>query len=106
MELGPTEIWMGLLTICNSSEYYQSSGDPLRYEWIHLPTAIVQDNSISHQSNGDLLRYGWVHLPPAIVKNNRISHQGSGDPPRYGWVHLQTAIAKITVSTINLVETS
>ena len=49
------------------------------YSWIHLPTAIVKEDSVSRQSSIDIFRYGWIHLPPAIVKEDSVSQSTNVD---------------------------
>ena len=46
---------------------------------IHLPTAIVKEDSVSRQSSIDLFRSGWIHLQPAIVKEVGVSQSTSVD---------------------------
>jgi hypothetical protein len=58
-----------------------------RYGRIHVPTAIVKEESVSRQSKLDLFKYGWIHLRPAIVKENGVSHQSSVD-----WSNLLTIL--------------
>jgi hypothetical protein len=66
--------------------YKEESADPCR---IHLPTAIVKEDSVSYQSRIDLCRYGWIHLHTAIVKEESVSCQSSTDLFRCGWIYLR-----------------
>ena len=35
--------------------------------------------SVSHQSSIYIFRYDWIHIPPAIVKGDSVSRQSSID---------------------------
>jgi hypothetical protein len=51
--------------------------DLFRYGRIHLPTAIVKEDSVSRRSSIDVFRYSWIHLLSAIVKEDSISRQST-----------------------------